>query len=161
MLDKLMPDYEFGESHSIRVCAPPARALRAAKSVPLGEMPLVRLLFAIRSLPTSLGGKRGLPSDKTASLYEQMLAFGFVQLAEEPSREVVVGGVGQMFRLRGGIAPAVRDARTFLAFGEPGYAKVAMNISSRSRATAPGSPPRPGSRPPTLALAGVSGATGA
>jgi hypothetical protein len=129
LLDELMPDYEFGEAHSIRVCATPAHAMRAVKSAPLGEMPLVRLLFAIRSLPASLGGKRGLPSEKTASLYEQMLAFGFMQLGDEPGREVILGGVGQMFRPGGGVAPAVRDARSFLAFEEPGYARVAMNFS--------------------------------
>jgi len=124
-----MPEYEFGEAHSVWLCAPPDRALEAVKSAPLGEMPLVRLLFAIRSLPASIGGKRGLPAEKTTSLYEQMLAFGFIQLAEEPGREVVCGGVGQMFRLRGGVVPAVGDARSFLAFGEPGYARVAMNFS--------------------------------
>ena len=129
MLDELMPEYEFAEAHSTRVCAPPARALRAVESVPLDEMPLVRLLFAIRSLPASLGGKRGLPSEKTAALYEQMLDFGFIRLGEEPGREVVLGGVGQMFRLRGGVTPAVGDARSFLAFEEPGYARVAMNFS--------------------------------
>lgn len=130
LLDELMPEYQFAEAHSTRVGAPPARALRAVESVPLGEMPLVRLLFAIRSLPASLGGKRGLPSAKTTPLYEQMLAFGFIRLGEEPGREVVLGGVGQMFRLRGGLAPAVRDARSFLAFEEPGYARVAMNFST-------------------------------
>jgi hypothetical protein len=129
LLDEMMPDYEFGEDHSIRLGAPPEVALRAVKSVPLGEMPLVRLLFAIRSLPASSGGKRGLPADKTASLYEQMLAFGFVRLGEEPAREMVLGVVGQMFRLRGGVPPDVRDARSFLAFEEPGFARVAMNFS--------------------------------
>jgi len=100
LLEELMPDYEFGEAHSIRLCTPPDRALRAVRSVPLGEMPFVRLLFAIRSLPASIGGKRGLLAERTPSLYEQMLAFGFIQLAEEPGREVVCGVVGQMFELR-------------------------------------------------------------
>lgn len=129
LLDELMPEYQFAEAHSTRVGAPPAHALGAVESVPLGEMPLVRLLFAIRSLPASLGGKRGLPSAKTP-LYEQMLAFGFIRLGEEPGREAVLGGVGQMFRLRGGLTPAVRDARSFLAFEEPDYARVAMNFSA-------------------------------
>ncbi len=132
LLDDLMPGYEFAEVHSVWLCAPPDRALGAVRSVPLGEMPLVRLLFAIRSFPASIGGKRGLPADKTAPLYEQMLDFGFVQLAEGPGREVVCGGVGRMFRLRGGVTPAVRDARSFLAFGEPGYARVAINFSAEA-----------------------------
>jgi len=70
-----------------------------------------------------------LPAEKTTLLYEQMLASGFIQLVEEPGREEVCGGVGQTFRSRGGVAPAVRDARSFLAFEEPGYARVAMNFS--------------------------------
>lgn len=131
LLDRIMPGYEFGERHQVLISAPPDRALEAAKSAPLGEMPLVRFLFAIRSLPASIGGERGLPTDETVSLYEQMLALGFIQLGEESDREVVCGGVGQMFRLRGGVTPFVRDAPSFLAFEEPGYARVAMNFSVR------------------------------
>ena len=89
LLDELMP--EFTEIHSVRISAPPDRALEAVKPAPLGEMPLVRLLFAIRSLPARIWGKRGLPAEKATSLYGQMLHFGFTQLAEEPGRGVVRG----------------------------------------------------------------------
>ena len=130
LLDDLMPDSEFNEVHAVRISGPPDLALEAVRSVPLGEMPLVRLLFAIRSLPARIGGKRGLPADGEISLYEQMLDFGFTQLAETPGREVVCGGIGQMFEACGGVAPAVGDARSFLAFREPGYAKVAMSFSA-------------------------------
>ena len=129
LLGEFVPEYDFGEVHSARVCAPPERALSAVKLVKLGEMPLVRLLFVVRSIPAYGAGKRGLPSDGWESLYEQMLDFGFVLLAEEPAREVVFGGIGQMFRASGGSRPVFRDAEGFLAFGEPGYAKVAMNFS--------------------------------
>lgn len=132
MLDELMPLYEFDETHSIRVSVPPARAMEAVESVPLGEMPLARLLFTVRSLPAVVEGRRGLPAEKTVSLYEQMLAFGFTQLAKEPGREVVCGVVGQMFKPRGGVTPAVGDVRSFLAFREPGYARVAMNFSAEA-----------------------------
>jgi hypothetical protein len=58
-----------------------------------------------------------------------MLASGFLFLAEGPGRREVVGGeVGQMWKPLGGSAPAIRDARQFVAFEEPGYAKVAMNF---------------------------------
>jgi hypothetical protein len=92
-------------------------------------MPLVRLLFAVRSLPARLAGKRGLPADSAVALYEQ-LARRFVPLAEDPGREVVVGGIGQMWRLAGGDSPAFRDASGFVGFREPGYAKVATNFSA-------------------------------
>ena len=130
LLDDLLPDYGFGEIHSIRIAAPPGAVLEAAKRATPGEMPLVQLLFAVRSLPAQFAGERGfLPAEGTGSLYEQMLASGFVRLAEEPGRELVAGVVGQMWKFRGGSLPALRDAREFVAFGEPGYAKGAMNFS--------------------------------
>jgi len=129
LLDKFVPEYDFGEVHSTRLSAPPKRALEEIKLVNLGEMSLVRLLFAVRSIPARVGGKRGLPSEKAESLYEQMLDFGFVLLAEELGRELVFGGIGQMFKASGGLKPVFRDADEFVAFGEPGYAKVAMNFS--------------------------------
>lgn len=85
LLDELMPRYEFGGVHRVRVSAPPDRALEALRQVTPGEMPLVRLLFAIRSLPARLAGKRGLPADSAVALYEQ-LARILVPLAEEPGR---------------------------------------------------------------------------
>jgi len=64
-------------------------------------------------------------------LYGQMLDFGFVTIAEEPGRELVFGGIGQMFEVSGGLTPVFRGASEFFAFQEPGYAKVAMNFSAR------------------------------
>lgn len=130
LLDKLLPEYQFNETHRTLIYASPDRALKEVKQATPGEMPLVRLLFAVRSLPAILAGRQGLLTRKTKPLYEQMLAFGFVLLAEEPDQEIVVGVVGQMFKPRGN-APAVRDAREFAAFGAPGYAKAAMNFTVR------------------------------
>ena len=127
LLDKLMPQYEFGEVHSIRLSASPEAALAAFKEVTPGEMPLVRLLFTLRSLPAHLMGRQGLPTEKTTSLYEQMLGFGFVPLGDKPNRELVAGMIRQMFKLRGE-TPTIRDACEFVAFEEPGYAKAAMNF---------------------------------
>jgi len=131
LLDELAPEYDFGEVHSTRVSALPEDALGAVTLVELGEMPLVRLLFAVRSIPAYIAGKGGLPSDGAAPLYGQMLGFGFVSIAEEPGRELVVGGIGQMFKASGGPTPDFRDASEFVAFREPGYAKVAMNFSAK------------------------------
>ena len=131
LLEGIVPEYDFGEVHAVRLFAPPEGALGAVKLVGLGEMPLVRVLFAVRSIPAYVAGKRGLPTDGTESLYGQMLDFGFVSIGEEPGRELVVGGIGQMFRASGGRTPIFRDVSEFVAFREPGYAKVAMNFSAR------------------------------
>lgn len=131
-LDDFLPEYEFGGTHRVEVYAPPWRALEAVKQVTPEEMPLVRLLFALRSLPARLSGGGGLPAEKTVALYEQM-ARRFVLLGEEPGREVVVGGIGQVWKPVGGVSPAFRDAEVFAKFGEPGYAKVAASFSAISR----------------------------
>jgi hypothetical protein len=127
LLDGLLPEYEFSEVHRVLVSATPERALEAVKRATLGEMPLVRPLFVMRSLPARLAGRRRLPSDRVAALYKQMSRF-LVLLAEEPGREVVLGGIGQMWRLSGGTSPAFRNASAFIGFWEPGYAKVAMSF---------------------------------
>jgi hypothetical protein len=55
-------------------------------------------------------------------LFEQ-LPDGFVTVAEEPGRELVVGGVGQPWKPGGG-APR----GDFASFDEPGFAKMAMSF---------------------------------
>jgi len=132
LLDELMPRYEFGGAHRIEVFAPPERALEAVKQVTPDEMPIARLLFALRSLPAHLVGKDGLPADKTVALYDHM-ARRFVLLAEQPGQEILVGRIGELWKLVGGMSPAFRDADGFAEFGEPGYAKVAASFSAVSR----------------------------
>ena len=132
LIEEWMPWYEFGGVHRIEVSAPPERALEAVKQVTPGEMPPVRLLFALRSLPALLLRKEGLSADRTVALYEQM-AQRFVLLGEKPGLEIVVGGIGQMWKLVGGASPEFRDAEVFKKFREPGYAKVAASFSALSR----------------------------
>ncbi len=96
-------------------------------AVTLEEMPLVRLLFALRSLPARLAGGRGLPERKHEPLFAQMVEFGFTVLAEDPGREVVAGVVAQMWK-RGSKAASIADGGEFAAFDRPGYVKAAMNL---------------------------------
>lgn len=69
LLDALMPRWEFGERHGTTV--------DEVKRASPGEMPLVRLLFAARSVPAALTRGRGLPTGKSQPLLGQMLDFGF------------------------------------------------------------------------------------
>jgi hypothetical protein len=127
-LAELLPAYDFNEVHVRWVEAPPERVYEAIKDVTAGEMPLVRLLFAIRSLPGKLTGKGQLPAAKHESLYEQMLEFGFTVLDEQPARELVVGIVDQAWKLDGGETAVMRGRGDFLAFSEPGFIKAAMSF---------------------------------
>jgi hypothetical protein len=126
-LEELLPLYDFSERHGRLVAASPERTYAAIKAVTLGEMPLVRVLFDLRSLPALLARRRALPRAKDEPLLAQLLAFGFTLLAEDPNRELVAGVVGQMFR-SGGETAAIRDGAEFAAFGRPGFAKAAMSF---------------------------------
>jgi hypothetical protein len=127
LLEGALPTYEFVERHHTHVAASPERALAAAKDATPAEMRLVRTLFALRSLPARLTRGGGLPADPTRPLAAQMVEFGFVELAED-EREVVLGFVGQPWRLAGGSMPRVGTAREWLDFAEPGYVKAAMSF---------------------------------
>jgi len=49
-------------------------------------------------LPTILARGQGLATGKTELLYEQLLASGFLILAEDPGREEAGGEIGQMWK---------------------------------------------------------------
>jgi len=128
LLDNFLPVYDFGEVHVIVVHAPPGRIFRAIKEFTPAEIPLLRTLLQIRSLPARLAGKGGVRLAGGHSLFEQFLNAGFVLLAEEMDRELVVGRIGQFWKMWGGLFPKIADTGEFLAFDRPGYAKAAVNF---------------------------------
>jgi hypothetical protein len=129
LLDRVLPGYDFAERHAREVAAPPERALAAAKDATPAEMRFVRTLFALRSLPARVTRGRALPADPRRPLTNQMREFGFVVLVED-EREVVLGYVGQPWRLAGGSRPRLGTAREWLDFAEPGYVKAALSFSA-------------------------------
>ena len=132
LLDDLMPTYEFNEVHRIRIDAPSGAVYMALKEVTPGEMPFVHVLFGLRSLPARLMGQRGLPMGNAEPLLVQMLNGGFISLGDAPGKELVLGVVGQMWKLRGDASiPGITGAHAFVAFDTPGFAKGAINFALR------------------------------
>jgi hypothetical protein len=117
VLDELLPRHDVATHHARVVAAPPEKVWEAIHGVTLAEMPAVRLLFALRFLPT--GGRE--------PILAQMQRAGFAHLAEEPDREVVYGVIAQMWK-PGGNVVTIRDGAEFAAFDRPGYAKGAMSF---------------------------------
>lgn len=115
-LDEVLPQWHFRERHAIPLVAPPEPALAAVLAVTPADSPLIRLLF----------GLRGLPAERHDSIFDQLLRMDFRVVAEEPAREIVAVGIGQPWRLGGETV----DARDFVRFDEPGYAKMALAFSS-------------------------------
>lgn len=123
-----MPIYYFNEVNAIFVQAAPDQVFRAIKEVPPADVPLFRSLLWIRTLPMRLTIRGGLRFANTRPLLEQLLGAGFTLLAEEANRELVVGRVGQFWKLWGGSSPQFSELEEFLTFDLANYAKVATNF---------------------------------
>lgn len=124
-LDEFVPVYQFSEIHSIHIAAPRDRVYDAIKSVTADEVPFYRALTWVRRFGRS--GKEGLLNPAPhVPLLQTALRSGFILLAEEPVREIVLGGavaVPPGFRPNGNPTPA-----DFKAAHEPGFALTALNF---------------------------------
>ncbi|MBI3998715.1 MAG: hypothetical protein HY355_06745 [Armatimonadetes bacterium] len=129
LLDTFLPDYHFREVHAMRVRASPSRLFRAVRDVTPADVPLASALLWVRALPARLAG-RGRPGlARRRPIIEQALRGGFVLLAEEPDRELVLGTIGQFWKVLGTEPPSVTTPAEFLAFDRPDYARAAINFS--------------------------------
>jgi hypothetical protein len=130
LLDELMPAYHFRERHAIGVRASREAALAALRSLRPEELRVLTVLMAARNLPSRLRGRRP-PSWSSEPLLDQLLARGFVVLAEEPGREIVLGVIGRFWTPDAWASepePVLRGAQEFMEFDVAGYAKAAANF---------------------------------
>jgi hypothetical protein len=111
-LDKLLPRYDFSESHSRIIRAEASAVYDAFNALTLHEMAVSRVVFAARSLPDLLIG-RGLPSERDSPLLDQFLDLGFVVLADVPGEEVVVAAIDKIRRGDGGHVVTPSKAQRF------------------------------------------------
>jgi hypothetical protein len=147
-LDEFVPSWQFHEIHTLRISAPPDRVYDAIKAVRADEILLFRALTWIRR-----GGRPAPRSMMNAGserpIIEVATNGGFVSLADDPPREIVIGTV--VAAPRGPRPPLTRD--TFRS-PPPGYAVAAMNfvvtadgtggsvVSTETRVNASGAPTR-------------------
>jgi hypothetical protein len=122
MLDELLPHYDVNETHSISTSAAPAAVMDAIGALTPGEVPVLVVLMAIRSVPALLQRRR-LPV--RGPLLDGFRKGGFVQLSETPD-ELVLGAVGRFWQPSGGLRRI--EAAEFAGFVEPGWAKAAFNL---------------------------------
>jgi hypothetical protein len=122
-LDEFMPVWQFGEHHTIEVSAPPATAFAAMKSVTADEIRFFRTLTWIRrggrQLPESI-----LNAGRDKPLLDVATQSGFVTLAEDAPRELVIGTVVKRPLGPTGIA----RGEAFRKPLPPGFAIAAMNF---------------------------------
>lgn len=127
-LDRLLPTPRLCDLDAVELAAPAALVWQAVRHANLARSPLVRALFAVRTLPGRLTGhitpSATLCVDDLVSSPEQP---GFKVLIDEPPHEVAVGAIGQVWQLD---IPFVHvaDAAAFAGFSEPDQVKVAWAI---------------------------------
>ncbi len=123
-LDEFAPVYQFNEVHTVRVSAPRARVYQAVKAVSADEILFFRTLTWIRRL-----GRRGpesiLNPPEHLPILEVATRSGFLVLADEPDREIVVGTVVLAPRTNRTRQLAPQD---FKRLEDPGLALATMNF---------------------------------
>jgi len=122
-LDEFAPVWQFREVHTVRVNAPPAGVFAAIKQVRADEIAFFRTLTWIRRggrpLPPSI---LNAPADQ--SLIDLATSTGFIRLAEDVPRELVIGTVIAAPRgARGELNPTV-----FQQPLPPGFILATMNF---------------------------------
>lgn len=128
-LDRVCPAPRRVEIDSTELALTPERTWALLRHGDLGRSPLVRALFAMRTIPSHLsGGAAGeAPHLRLDDLSSSTGRPGFQVLWDDAPREVVVGAIGKVWQLD---IPFVHvaDADAFAAFDDPGYVKVAWAI---------------------------------
>jgi hypothetical protein len=123
LLDRFVPAYDVVERHQIRVAAPAAVTLAAAREQELLQLPLVRAIIRAREL--ALGATRDdRPQPRGLLAATQALGWGI--LAEVPDREVVVGAVTRPWEPNVTFHALPPDE--FAAFSQPGFVKIAWTL---------------------------------
>src|SRR4029453_18519575 len=107
VLDRLVPTFEAAERHSVMIAASADQVWAALAQVTVGELRLFRLLMGLRVLPGRPLGRPRARFDAHESLLGWAVRLGFTILGEEVRRELVVGAIGQPWRLGGGRGIAV------------------------------------------------------
>ena len=125
-LDEFMPAWQFNELHAIRIAAPPERVYAAVKSVRADEIALFNILTWIRR-----GGRplreSILNAGATKPLLDVATQSGFIWLADESPRELVIGTI---IAAPGGVATQLTPA-TFRKNLQPGNVLATMNFTVR------------------------------
>jgi hypothetical protein len=127
-LDRLIPNAPLVEIDRVDLAAPAEEVWQRVRHAGLAQSPLTRALFAVRTLldrgAETAPAPAGVRLDDMRSSVERP---GFQILVDDPPREIAVGAIGQVWRLR---IPFVHvDGVTdFLGFSTPRYIKVAWAI---------------------------------
>ncbi len=115
----------FNEVHQVVVEAAAERVYRAVRELDMRRSPVIRLLFRLREAPYRLW-RRDFTTPGLPYRITEFSKIGFIQLAENPPNEFVIGLIGRFWLLDFDIRTLDPDG--FRDFARPGYAKAAANF---------------------------------
>jgi len=126
LLDDFLPTYEFSERHDILIGAPREVVYRATRDFDMAGSRASRALMWIRQLPRRLT-ESNLRDKGWGFTLDDMLAEGFILLAEEPPSEIVLGAIGRFWTA----IPRFEQVpvEQFKSFDREGFVKVAANFA--------------------------------
>ena len=128
-LKNVLPVYHVNEIHSITVCARAERVFESIKEVTAEEVPLLNILFKLRSLPSRIIGKGGGNCFvESEPVLKQAPRNGFILLYETRNREIALGFVGQFWKISGVESPGISTAQEFSTFDHPKFAKAVIDF---------------------------------
>ncbi len=127
-LDRLIPAPRLLEVDTVAVAADPETVWAAVRHGDLARSTVTRALFALRTLPDRLAGKPVRGTIRFDDMRSTPESPGFQVLVEEAREEIVVGAIGQVWKLE---IPFVHvpDPDAYAAFATPGFVKVAWALS--------------------------------
>lgn len=124
-LDAALPRYQYSERHELSICAPPERIWDAILTVTPAEIRFFEILTRLRALRFS-GGPDPRANRPILDVAQQG---GFVLLAEDLHREIVLGVAGRFWQFQPDRIPLTpRDLESFANLPVPGAAKAAINF---------------------------------
>ncbi|HXB21895.1 MAG TPA: hypothetical protein VNV88_10960 [Candidatus Solibacter sp.] len=121
-IDDFLPEFELAAKYEIAIRAPAHVVYECLLHADFSQSRLIRTLMALRS------GRRSHRAAATMDLRQRLRGTGFVELAEIPGQEIVIGVAGKFWRPDGGRCMDL-TADGFVGFCLPGYTKAAWNFT--------------------------------
>jgi len=115
LIDSFLPEYDFSETHDIKIRATAENVFRALSEIDLCESAVIRWLFRLRGLPA-----QGLT-------LRELKQLRFETLGESENRELLLGLAGRFWTIRGDLRKI--SSQNFREFNEQGFAKAVWNFS--------------------------------
>lgn len=129
-LDAVLPDPSHRTRYEVRVAAPPDATWAAMRAVTPAELPLTRVLTALRAAPARVtgGGHDSAVRAPDRPLVDQFIEAGFGVVCDDAPRLMIVAAALQPWRLRGGTRTPLTSAAQLRAFARPDHVVAVMSF---------------------------------